>query len=336
MSPECQQLNRLFSQCVDGVRINIPDKLQKAPRLPPDAPPFILDELHEAGKRSIRGRSARTKHWDGDDFEALEIFLASDDLAMSEFEAIRLALRWCKKNDTSLEDLLNVFNFDAITAEEKRWVLAQIPPSRRAPSLVLNALCSSNLLREDEVRQFQLHHPGIRWQRLYTSSHDRQATFLDRATRALQLFHRKLLVFRVDERLTLAIYVPQKIDPSRDCVVDDRVRVFAFPHSQGPETQSRLVLPTKKNYRLYCDENNFQLFEGQRGNTWVFITRGPSDDSEYRNTRDKGDRRRQRQSTIDRGLNFDNRASVALNKFSSNLQRHVGMVNRNGISGSVR
>jgi regulator of nonsense transcripts 1 len=280
--------------------------------------------------------SSESKIWDGYDFSALELLLAGDNIAMSEFEAIRLALRWFNRHHTPIDDFLHLFDFNAVSAEEKAWILAQLPPSSHTPSLVLNALCSSHLLQEDELRQFNLQHPGIRWQRLYSSSWERQAVFLDRAARALQLFHRKLIVFRVDDRLTLAIYVPRKVEPSQDCVVDDRVRVFAFPHSQGPETQSRLVLPTKKNYRLYCDENSLQLFENQRANTWIFITRGPSDDSLYRSTEDRGDRRRQRQSTIDSGLNIDNGASIALNKFSNGLQRHVGRVNRNGISASVR
>lgn len=53
MSPECQQLNRLFSTCVDGNRIRIPQHLESAPKPPPDSPPFILDELHEAAKKFV-------------------------------------------------------------------------------------------------------------------------------------------------------------------------------------------------------------------------------------------------------------------------------------------
>ncbi|SCO82748.1 uncharacterized protein FRV6_06961 [Fusarium oxysporum] len=50
MSAQCQELNRLFSQCVDGNRIEIPGKLRTAPKLLPDAPPFIIDVLHDDGK----------------------------------------------------------------------------------------------------------------------------------------------------------------------------------------------------------------------------------------------------------------------------------------------
>ncbi|KAI1386231.1 RNA dependent RNA polymerase-domain-containing protein [Hypoxylon trugodes] len=332
MCAECQELNRLFSQCVDGNRIKIPPKLMNSPPVGPDTPPFILDELHNAAKQSIERNESLTRDWNGLPFEVVELLLARDNIAMSEFELIRLTFKWCRKNDAPLEDFLDFFDFNVLAYEEKAWVLGQLPPTRDVPSLIMNALCSSSLVNEHELQRFGLNHPRIRWKRYFSSECDRLATFLDTATKTLELYHRKLILFRVDERLTVGIYVPQRVEKSQDCLVDDHVRLLAFPHSQGAETQSRLTLPTKKNYRLYCDENAFQLFEGQRGNTWIFIGRGPSDDSEYRNTTNKGDRRRQRQATVDSGVNFDCRASIALDKFSRGMQKHVGRVNRNGIS----
>lgn len=67
----------------------------------------------------------------------------------------------------------------------------------------------------------------------------------------------------------------------------------------------------------------------------MFIGRGASDDSRYRNVEGVGDQRRVRQTTLDDGPNFDFVSSVALNKFSSRLQRHVGRVRRNGVLGAV-
>jgi regulator of nonsense transcripts 1 len=133
----------------------------------------------------------------------------------------------------------------------------------------------------------------------------------------------------------LAIYVPQKIERRQECQVDDRVRLFAFPHSRADETLHRLALPTRMNYRVYCDGNVFQLFERARSNSWIYIVKSPSDDSGYRSQATVGGRRRSRQATIDSGLNFDCRASIALDKFSRGLQRHVGRVNRNGVLGAV-
>lgn len=335
MAPECQELNRLFSQCVDGNRIKVPPKLEKAPPPPPDAPPFILDFLHDAAKELIQ-RNTRNESkdvLDGYDFDAMKLLLSRDDVAVSEFDLICMTLRWCQKNDARLEEFLDYFDLNVLTAEEKAWVIQQIPASAEIPSLVMNAVSYSSLITEDAARRFQLNHHSFHWKCIYnSSSRDRIGTFLDTASRTMEIFHRKLIILQVDERLTLAIYVPRKIEPSQDCVVDDSVRLFAFPHTQGTETQSRMTLPTKMTYRLYCDERTFQLFEGQRGNTWIFINRGPSDDSSYRAAETVRDRRKQRQATLDEGTNFDFRASIALDKFSRNLQRHVGRVNRNGVA----
>jgi regulator of nonsense transcripts 1 len=337
MAPQCQELNRLFSQCVDGNRIKVPPKLEKAPPPPADAPPFILDDLHDEAKQIIQTANVANQReaLDGYDFDAVELLLSRDDIAMSEYELLRLTHRWCRQNNTRLEDLLHLFDMDALTSEERAWILQQLPPSQTLPALVLNAVTSSNLLSQDAATRFQLNHHGIRWKRIFDSSRDRLGTFLDTASKAMGLFHRKLLVLQVDERLTIAIYVPRIIEAAQDCPVDDSVRLFAFPYSQGTETQSRMSLPTKMTYRLYCDEGAFQLFEGQRGNTWIYLARGPSDDSSYRETENRGDRRRQRQETIDGGRNFDYRVSIALDKFSKGLQRHVGRVNRNGLTAAV-
>jgi regulator of nonsense transcripts 1 len=337
MAEQCQELNRLFSQCVDGNRIRIPQKLEKAPTPPDDALPFILDDVHDAAKQLVQQalRSNYGKALDGHDFDAVELLLSREDIAISEYELLRMTLRWCRKNGARLEDLLHLFDLNVLTSEERGWILQQLPASQDIPALVRNAVRSSSLLPEAAATRFQLNHHGAQWKRIFDSSQDRLATFLDTASKTMGLFHRKLLVLRVDERLTLAIYVPRIIEPAQDSLVDDTVRLFAFPHTQGTETQSRMSLPTKMTYQLYCDEGTLELFEGQRANTWIWIGRGRSDDSSYRNTENVSDRRKKRQETIDSGKNFDNRVSIALDKFSSGLRRHVGKVKRNGLSAAV-
>jgi regulator of nonsense transcripts 1 len=333
MSAECQQLNRLFSQCVDGNRIKVPPDLESPPQSSFDTPHFILDTLHDAAREFIQNR--QQYDYEGYTFDAMELLLSRDNIAMSEFELIKITYRWCLKNKTALADFMHFFDFNLLTAEEKIWTLNQLPPSFEATGMVMNALCQSNLVTEPELRRFKLNYPGLRWKCIYDSSQDRLAVFLDTVARALELFHRKLIVMRVDERLTIAIYVPQKIERRHECQVDNRVRVFAFPHARGNETTHRLALPTKMNYRLYCDGGVFQLYELKRSNSWVYIVRGATDESGYQNIEKKGAKRRARQETIDSGLNFDCRASIALDKFSRGLQQQIGRVNRNGVLGAV-
>ena len=332
LSAECQELNRLYSLSVDGNTIKIPQRLESPP-IPPNIP-FILDVLHGAAEDFIHAQENSSSSYDGYTYDAMELLLSRENVAMSEFELVKLTYRWCRQNKAELMDFIHLFDVNLLTADEKIWTLSQLPVSVEA-TLIMNALCQSNLVQTSELSSFKLDYPGLRWKCVYDSRQDRMATFLDVTTRTLELFHRKLLVVRVDERLTLAIYVPQKIEAHQECQVDDNVRLFAFPHSQGEETAHHLALPTKKNYRLYCDSNVFQLYESQRSNSWVFLKRAASDDSSYRNIVPIGSRRRARQVTIDIGVNFDCVASIALDKFSRDLQKHIGRVNRSGILGAV-
>ncbi|KAJ2897737.1 hypothetical protein MKZ38_004413 [Zalerion maritima] len=338
MSPECQELNRLFSQCVDGNQIKVPQKLQNPPRPNKDTPKFILDDLHEEARKGIHKGQRIGASPEVYDMDAMELLLSRDGLPMSEFELIKLTALWCRKNGVLLEDYLDFFDFNVLTAEEKAWALSQLPHiPADSLSFISNALCSSNLVSEAELVKFRLNHPGIKWKRVFdtSSGQHRLATFLDSAARTMETFHKTLLVFRPDERLTVAIYVPCKVERSQDVLVDDTVRLLAFPHSQGEETAGLFSRSTKKNYRLHCDENVLDLFEGERRNTWVRIIRGPSDDSNYRSVPRRGDWRRARQVTLDTGQNFDFRASIALDKFSRGLQTHIGRVQRSGITAAV-
>ncbi|RGP81431.1 hypothetical protein FLONG3_576 [Fusarium longipes] len=333
MSAQCQELNRLFSQCVDGNRIKIPDRLRSPPRPSGDATPFILDVLHSDGKKKVQDFSLSSKaDLAGYDVDAIQLLLARDDMAVSEFECIKWAHAWCTQNQMSFENLLHLFDFTVLSSEQKAWTLAHVPPSPNVPALITNALCSSSILETNELQEFQLLHPGIKWKKTYDSSVDRLATFHDAITTNLEMFHRTLIVFRPHERLSLAIYIPKRIQRSQDCEIDNAGRLFAFPHSQGPQKQHRLALPTKMQYQLYCDGNLFQLFEKKRSNSWVFLARPGQNDEEYKNIQTQGDRRRKRQAAIDQGKQAEVCASIALDKFSRNLQTHIGRVNRSPVT----
>lgn len=330
-SQACQELNRLFSQCVDGNRIMIPDRLKKVPSPAADSMPFILDDLHDRARAAIQN-SDQVRSWDGFDFDAVELLSVHESVAMSEFEMIKLAFQWCRRNAVPFAALTHLFDFNILTASEKAWTINELPVTMKTPKLISNALCSSQLVSFSEISSLQLGYSGMRWKRIFDSSKDRMASFLSSASKAIGLFHKKLILFRPDERITIAVFIPRKVECATEGVVDDSVRVFAFPHHKTKGTVGRLILPTKINYRLYTDDNAFQLFEGQRANTWIYLARPGSDDSAYRNTNDIGDRRRQRQATIDSGVNFDIRASVALDKFSKQIQTYVGRVNRAPVS----
>ncbi|KAF2843355.1 RdRP-domain-containing protein [Patellaria atrata CBS 101060] len=333
MSAECQQLNRLFSQCVDGNRIRVPPQLEDPPKPGPDQPEFVLDILHESGTQIIKNRIDFSENTYS--FDDMQFLLSKNHVAMSEFELILIALRWCAANDYDFVDLLPYFDFNSLSDEQKAWTLGKVPPTMESSCLVMNAMLQSNLVDSQELSQFKLHYPGLRWKRVFDSSRDRMGSFMSATNQILELFHKKMIILKVDQRLTVALYIPNKIEKRTESVVDSSVRVFALPRSQGSDSAQYRVVPTKKNYRVYCDDTTFQLYNDKRADTWIFLNRAAADRSSYQNIPSRGDQRRQKQQTIDAGINHEFVASIALNKISEPIRRHVGRLNRAGIQAAV-
>lgn len=337
MSPQCQQLNRLFSQCVDGNHIRVPEHLQKLEDPPnPGATvaPFILDVLHDAAAHFIKHMDNSTIE-KSDDADILDTLMSRDKLAMSEFELLQLALRWCDQNGASILEYSHLLDFSILTDEQKIWLLGHLAPSPIVPSLVRNGLLQSELVSPTELQRLRLDHAGLHWKPVFRSSADRMGRFLPTVSYSLENFHKKLIILTVDDRLTLAIYVPKKVLKASETQVGSDVRVFAFPHSQGSQSSSYKAIPTKVNYRLFCDEQVFQLYERKRANTWIYLRQSHGDDSRYRNEKSMGEKRRLREQTIQDQTNFDCQASVNLGKIGKDVQQHIGRVQKAGVLGGV-
>ena len=335
MSPQCQQLNRLFSQCVDGNRIKVPQDLEDPPEPAEGAPPFILDVLHDAATAIINTIIDKDlEHVDSSD-AVMDLLASRDKIAISEFELIQLMLRACERKLYDFRDYAQFFNYAALSNEQQAWLLSKLPPSKNTSSLVKNGLLQSDLVDVAELRHFKLNSSRLHWKSVFNSGADRMGRFLSATTRSLELFHKKLIILQPDDRLVLMIFVPQKVPRASEFQVDATVRVFALPRSSGHDSVNYRVMPTRVNYRLYCDENIFQLYQTKRRDTFIFLIKGPVDGASFQNTKADGDRRRQKQVTIDDRTNFDCRASVALNKISASIQRHVGQMNRAGIRAAV-
>ena len=328
MSAQCQELNHLFSHCVDGGQIKVPHHLGNPPKPSSSAPEFILDILHNAAKELTSSAGTQFAYFDCLPSDGLDLLLSKDSVAFSDFEMLKMTALWCLRHRASLQDYLHFFDFDQMSDEQRAWTVAQLPPSEELPSLVMNSMTRSNILTLEELHHFKLDVPGMRWKCVFDSSSDRMGRFMDAASTALELFHRKIIVVHVSTRLSIAMYIPVKLEKYKEGVVNDAVRVLSFPHSQGNETAYRRALPTKKKYRFYFDDNGFQLFEQNRSNTWIFLRKPGSDDASYTNIDDRGDKRRARNATVQACLNSDFITSIALNKFSAGLTKHIGRVTR--------
>ncbi|KAF2757684.1 RdRP-domain-containing protein [Pseudovirgaria hyperparasitica] len=248
MSPECQQLNRLFSQCVDGVGIKVPPNLEDPPKCP-EKTDFVLDVLHRSAEEIIQSRLERgSNQWEGLSFGAMELLLNRDRIAMSEFELIQLTMKWCQAHKVNILDFQDFFDFCTLSDEQKLWISNCLPPSKEAPSLVWNGLLQSELVEPMELKRFQLDDHRLHWKRIFSSGVDRMGRFLETTTRTLELFHKKLIIFSVDERLTLAIYVPRKISRAQEFQVDSshlmtlRTAILRMPLIGGDDGKKQSIM----------------------------------------------------------------------------------------------
>lgn len=345
---ECQELNRLFSQCVDGNRIKVPDRLLDPPKPPPEAEPFVLDMLHDlalahcctVGKvlpvaTGSHTNEAAVAPTDVADRETLAHILTNPN-PFSDFELAKLTLNWCRINHVPFEEFWTYFDASQLTSDEQAWLLSELPPVAQYASHVKNGLLQSSILTQQDLQAFHLDYQGLHWKCVFDSQSDPIRSLMAMVSKTFPQFSKKLLVLRLGERLSVAILFPRPIQKEEDCVVDGTVRLLAFPHTHKDKSGHRRGVPTKKNYRFYYDDVKMELYENHRSNTFIFFTRSACDDSGYRDVKGKNNKARARQQLIEDGVTCDWRVSIALGKFSSQLATHVGRTNREPVTDAVR
>lgn len=121
MSKECQELNALYSQCVDGAAIRIPERLRTLPESSKD---FIVDTMIEKAK-------AFAQKWQTTkanlmvpvdkmtDEERIKSLLGSERASMSEFQALQIAFRIAKRSSIDIARYYPMMNFSALKVAEK-------------------------------------------------------------------------------------------------------------------------------------------------------------------------------------------------------------------------
>ena len=127
-SSQCQELNRLFSQCVDASKITIPDRLKDAPQAPPNVE-FILDILHTHAVQNIGQVNEMTRAEFADSAEELEALL-TNPAGQTQFELAQMTLQWCATHKYSFTEFQHLFDTTSMSTEEKLWCFAQIPVKR--------------------------------------------------------------------------------------------------------------------------------------------------------------------------------------------------------------
>jgi regulator of nonsense transcripts 1 len=200
LSPECQELNALHSQSVDGANIKIPDRL-KTPPEPQEK--YIVDLLEEEAKifaekftqsESARGAITST---DAEDGKALLVqLLQSKHSAVSEYELFNLACKIARKHSFDVRPFLSHIDMSALTSQEKIALSFTIDLSLEEQGHVWNSLVRSDILTPRDIYRRALDRP-FSIQRLYSSKIHGLSTFFEYLHMATQDYTRKLLIMKV-------------------------------------------------------------------------------------------------------------------------------------------
>jgi hypothetical protein len=199
---QCQELNALHSQAVDGARVIIPERLLTPPE---SEEPYIIDllvqeakEFHETFLAERAADSARSlTNTDPEDAQdIIARLLAGPRRAMSEFETFLVAARIAQRAHIDLRPFLPSIDFSALSSEQKHIISFMLGTSLKDDQYIWNSLFRSSILTPRDLSQRQLDRP-LRLQRLYTSQEQGLAAFFEYLQMALTEYTRKLIVLKV-------------------------------------------------------------------------------------------------------------------------------------------
>ncbi|KAJ7155081.1 RNA-directed RNA polymerase [Mycena filopes] len=319
LSPECQELNALHSQSVDGAAIKIPDRLTSPPVPPEGEDAFIINKL-AAAARAFADEFTQSNRTNmvlpADDPGAAEAgrqiitrLLQSTQNSLSEYEVFDRALDLARKLGMSREEFfpyLAYLDFGALTTSQKYAVVEALGlDDREEYPFVWNSLIRSDILTPRVLYARSLNQP-FSMQRLYSSKINGLGSFFFYLRTATNDFNRKLLVLKTDDRFAVGIFMRGELPWDEDPEVNGNVVVCSFMDKMSSDVSN--YRPCTSGYRLHCSDTNFQLYDKNRGNTFIFMTRPPA------------------------ASGAELTVSIAVQKISARVQRQVGRVNRTPVT----
>ncbi|KAF8970321.1 RNA dependent RNA polymerase-domain-containing protein [Flammula alnicola] len=306
---QCQELNALHSQSVDGANIKIPDRLATPPEPTENSgPKYILDQLEEAtdqfATRFAESASRRVEIAALDQEEGellLGQLLQSKQNSISEFELFNLAYRLSVKHKIDIRPYLAQLDFSALTTAQKHVMSSTLALSAIDCPEIWNSLVRSDILTPRDLYQRNLAQP-FTLHRLYSSRLSGLTTFFEYLQMATQDYTRKVLIIQTDKRFAVGIFMRGQIPWDEDPEVNENVVVCSFmPNTASTPATLR---PCTTGYRLHCSDYRLQLYNKQIADTFIFVNRASS------------------------ALGTEVSTSIALQKISRTVQNQLGRVNR--------
>lgn len=146
MSKECQELNALYSQCVDGARIRIPERLRNPPT---PTGPFIVDILNDeaasfAQKWLTQQEILPIEQEDAEAIISVLVTTQHQTLVLSEAEIIRKCIQLAREHQVDLRPYFSHFNWGALSTSEKYEVCHALQLGEEDRKMAWNRYISSS------------------------------------------------------------------------------------------------------------------------------------------------------------------------------------------------
>lgn len=259
---EALELCALFSKCIDGERMQIPEKLFDVPELTTASKDFIVNRLTAESVRFASGLvylTVQTSNSEPVPFPTWESIVFDNYIqAISSFEVFRFLQRSKHLTNEEKEELYAGIDFASFTFTQRQWV-SEVCPSLQPR---FNALNQSELLTPHEAEYFNLSQMGF-WKRLYTYSNAGPG-FSDRIIAALSMFERKLIVLNAGPYLTVVLFIKGRLEQGINNRVD--VHVFSTNHT-GFKSKAYL-----KDFCLDLDQGLLQISRSAKRNTFIWMS----------------------------------------------------------------
>jgi hypothetical protein len=201
LSRECQELNALYSQAVDGARVQIPDRLRTPPD-PPEGAMFVLTALADAARAftqqwlAAQGAVQHSPLAREDAEELVHRLFGVEESTLPEIKLVNLAYALARRYSLDFRPFMTHINWGALTTADKYALAMSLDMDEREQGYMWNSLLRSDIATVRDLVNKKLGGP-LRVQRLYTSKTLGLPAFFDYLVRAMQNYTRKLVIIKV-------------------------------------------------------------------------------------------------------------------------------------------
>ncbi|KAI0685002.1 P-loop containing nucleoside triphosphate hydrolase protein [Cerioporus squamosus] len=190
----------------------------------------------------------------------------------------------------------------AVRLAQKHQLDIRLTPQK--DPYVWNSLMRSEILQPRDLEDRKLGGP-LRLQKLYSSSQQGRAAFFEYMREAAENFERRLLIVKTDDRFSVGVFLRGPVAWDSDAEVDQNGVVCSFMRRRPASCQH--TGKGREDIVSICGDNVLQLFDKQRANSFIFMTRPPA------------------------ASGADLVTSIALNKISQRVQKQCGRVHRSPV-----